>query len=149
MAVVVMTAHPLVRGGPSARSALCLCLERPRPDSTRPAKFFPARGPAALPQASRGGGRRGTLVRDRSGSRTRAGDDRESSMQSSVPVIDLTPWLSGGETDRAGVAAQVDAALQTVGFFLITGHGVPDELRARVRAQARAFFALPAEAKQR
>ncbi len=70
-------------------------------------------------------------------------------MQPSVPVIDLTPWLGGGETGRAGVAAQVDAALQGVGFFLITGHGVPDELRARVRAQARAFFALPCEAKQR
>src|SRR5215472_3498869 len=64
-------------------------------------------------------------------------------MQPSVPVIDLSPWLSGGQTERADVAAQVDAALQSVGFFLITGHGVPDELRARVRAQARAFFALP------
>src|SRR6266581_4498470 len=135
MAVVVMTAHPPVRGGPSARSALCPCLERPRPDSTRQPNFFC--------------GRRGTLVRDRGGSRTRAGDDRESSMQPSVPVIDLTPWLGGGETGRAGVAAQVDAALQGVGFCLITGHGVPDELRARVRAQARAFFALPCEAKQR
>ena len=43
----------------------------------------------------------------------------------------------------------MDAALQSVGFFLITGHGVPDELRARVRAEARAFFALPPETKQR
>src|ERR1022692_2229071 len=70
-------------------------------------------------------------------------------MQSSVPVIDLTPWFSGDETARAGVAARVDGALQSVGFFLITGHGVPGELRAQVRAQARAFFALPPEAKQR
>jgi len=69
-------------------------------------------------------------------------------MRSSVPVIDLTPWLSGDETARAGVAAQVDAALQSVGFFLIKGHGVPDELRTRVRTQARAFFALPGETKQ-
>ena len=70
-------------------------------------------------------------------------------MQSSVPVIDLTPWLSGDETARAGVAAKVDAALQSVGFFLITGQVVPDELRARVRAEARGFFALPRDAKQR
>ena len=70
-------------------------------------------------------------------------------MKSSVPVIDLTPWLGGDETARAAVAAEVDAALQSVGFFLITGHGVPDELRGRVRAQARAFFALPRQAKQR
>src|SRR5260370_40017652 len=70
-------------------------------------------------------------------------------MQSSVPLIDLTPWLSGDEAARAGVAAEVDAALRSVGFFLISGHGVPGDLRARVRAEARAFFALPREIKQR
>src|SRR6266702_8088078 len=70
-------------------------------------------------------------------------------MPSSVPVIDLTPWFSGDHTARAGVAAEVDAALRSIGFFLISGHGVPDELRERVRAQARAFFALPPGAKQR
>jgi isopenicillin N synthase-like dioxygenase len=70
-------------------------------------------------------------------------------MPSSVPVIDLRPWFGGDEAARAAVAAQVDGALQSVGFFLISGHGVADDLRARVRAQARAFFALPAEAKQR
>jgi len=70
-------------------------------------------------------------------------------MTSSVPVIDLTPWFSGGRPGRADVGAQVDAALQAHGFFLITGHGVPDEMRARVRAQARQFFALPPETKQR
>src|SRR6266436_6493289 len=68
-------------------------------------------------------------------------------MSSSVPVIDLRPWFGGDEAARAAVAAQVDAALQSVGFFLISGHGVADDLRAR--AQARAFFALPAGAKQR
>src|SRR6478672_13654567 len=71
----------------------------------------------------------------------------------SVPVIDLAPWFvpAGPDRDeaaRAAVAAEVDAALRSVGFFLITGHGVPDELRTRVRAQARAFFALPRKAKQ-
>ena len=65
-----------------------------------------------------------------------------------VPVIDLTPWHAGDETARAAVAAQVDAALRTTGFFLITGHGVPDGLRAQVRAQAREFFALPSEVKK-
>jgi isopenicillin N synthase-like dioxygenase len=70
-------------------------------------------------------------------------------MDSSVPVIDLTPWFNGAEPARRGVAAQVDAALQSVGFFLISGHRVPGELRAQVREQARTFFALPREAKQR
>ena len=70
-------------------------------------------------------------------------------MASSVPVIDLAPWFSGAAADRAAVAAEVDAALRSVGFFLITGHGVPDDLRTRVRAGARAFFALPPGVKQR
>jgi isopenicillin N synthase-like dioxygenase len=70
-------------------------------------------------------------------------------MASSVPVIDLAPWFSGDESEQAAVAAQVDAALREVGFFLISGHGVPDDLRAGVRAQARAFFALPGQAKRR
>ncbi len=70
-------------------------------------------------------------------------------MSSTVPVIDLAPWFSGDASARDAVAAEVDAALQSVGFFLITGHGVAEELRARVRAEARAFFALPREIKQR
>jgi isopenicillin N synthase-like dioxygenase len=70
-------------------------------------------------------------------------------MSSHVPVIDLAPWFSGDEQARAAVAAEVDAALRSVGFFLISGHGVADELRGRVRDQARAFFALPPEVKQR
>jgi len=70
-------------------------------------------------------------------------------MPSAVPVVDLAPWLAGDPAARAAVAAQVDEALQSCGFFLITGHGVPDGLRRQVRAAARAFFALPREAKQR
>ena len=70
-------------------------------------------------------------------------------MPSSVPVIDLTPWFSGDEAARAAVAAEVDGALRSVGFFLVTGHGVADEMRAQVRAEARKFFALPRDIKQR
>jgi isopenicillin N synthase-like dioxygenase len=70
-------------------------------------------------------------------------------MPASVPVVDLAPWFRAGEAGRAGVAAQVDAALRSVGFFLISGHGVPAALPAQVRAEARAFFALPPAVKQR
>ena len=70
-------------------------------------------------------------------------------MPSPVPVVDLVPWFGADECARAAVAAEVDAALQSVGFFLLTGHGVPALLQDRVRAEARAFFSLPAEAKQR
>jgi len=70
-------------------------------------------------------------------------------MPSSVPVIDLAPWRSGNEAARSAVAASVDEALQRIGFFLVTGHGVDSGLRAAVRAEARAFFGLPTETKQR
>lgn len=66
----------------------------------------------------------------------------------SVPVIDLTPWFDGDDEARAAVAAAVDEALQDVGFLLVTGHGVPTALRDAVREQARAFFALPDDAKR-
>jgi isopenicillin N synthase-like dioxygenase len=74
-------------------------------------------------------------------------------MPSSVPVLDLTPWYSGDTDDgpaaRAALVEQVDTALSSVGFLLVTGHGVPSTLRAAVRRAARAFFALPAEVKQK
>lgn len=61
----------------------------------------------------------------------------------SVPTIDLTPWFAGTAQGRASVAAQMDSALQAVGFFLVTGHGVSRADRAAVRTAARQFFALP------
>jgi isopenicillin N synthase-like dioxygenase len=66
----------------------------------------------------------------------------------SVPIIDLEPWLAGDPAGRARVAAAVDAALQAVGFLLVSGHGVPRGSRDDVRSAARRFFALPAEVKQ-
>jgi isopenicillin N synthase-like dioxygenase len=65
-----------------------------------------------------------------------------------VPIIDLEPWFYGEEDDRARVAAQVDEALQRVGFLLVTGHGVPRSARNDVRAAARRFFHLPSSVKE-
>ena len=64
-------------------------------------------------------------------------------MPSSVPLVDLGPWLEGTAEGRAAVAARIDEALQDSGFLLITGHGVPRELRTATRELARRFFALP------
>jgi isopenicillin N synthase-like dioxygenase len=62
----------------------------------------------------------------------------------SVPTVDLGPWRAG---DRDTTAAALDAALTQWGFFLLTGHGLPP-LADAVRAEARAFFALPETVKQ-
>ncbi|MDT7784604.1 MAG: hypothetical protein QOF58_3023 [Pseudonocardiales bacterium] len=63
-----------------------------------------------------------------------------------VPLVDLSGWFDG--TGRAEVAARIDAALRESGFLLVTGHGVPTELRRRTRELTRRFFALPTERKQ-
>jgi isopenicillin N synthase-like dioxygenase len=69
-------------------------------------------------------------------------------MNSSVPIIDIAPWFAGDEAARAEVAAQVDAALSSVGFMLVTGHGIPRSLAASVRSACRSFFALPGAVKR-
>lgn len=66
----------------------------------------------------------------------------------SLPVIDVAP-LVHGEGDCSQVAAAIDAACREVGFFYVGGHGVPDELQARLDDAARRLFALPVEAKAR
>lgn len=70
-------------------------------------------------------------------------------MTSSVPLVDLSPWFDGTDRDRAAVAARIDEALRESGFLLVSGHGVPDELRLGVRELARRFFALPEDTKAR
>lgn len=60
-----------------------------------------------------------------------------------VPVIDLAPYFEGTPEGRASVARQVDDACRSIGFLVITNHGVPVELIERVSAVSRTFFALP------
>jgi isopenicillin N synthase-like dioxygenase len=70
-------------------------------------------------------------------------------ISSSVPVIDLGPWLEGTADGRAQVASEVDAALREIGFLLIVNHGVEPALRDAVRESSRRFFELPLSVKQR
>ena len=60
-----------------------------------------------------------------------------------IPVLDLAA-LSADEA-----AGRIDAALQTAGFFAITGHGVPADVVARAFDAGHRFFALPEDAKAR
>jgi isopenicillin N synthase-like dioxygenase len=58
------------------------------------------------------------------------------SMITSLPVVDLR--------DHPGdLRSKLRKAAHEVGFFYLTGHGVPDALAARVLAEARRLFALP------
>ena len=64
-----------------------------------------------------------------------------------LPVIDLGSYRAGVPGAREAVAAELGAALETVGFFLLVDHGVPRELIARTFDEARRFHAQPAAAK--
>jgi isopenicillin N synthase-like dioxygenase len=58
-----------------------------------------------------------------------------------VPLIDLTGLRDGSSAEE--VAAQIDHACRTSGFFSVVGHGVDPALRDRLDGLAREFFALP------
>ncbi|WP_369137072.1 isopenicillin N synthase family dioxygenase [Modestobacter versicolor] len=60
-----------------------------------------------------------------------------------VPLVDLAPWYEGTPAGRRQVATEVDRALCEVGFLLVTGHPVGAQLRDRLRAGVRPFFARP------
>ena len=65
-----------------------------------------------------------------------------------VPVIDIAAFDGGDPAARAAVVEAVRDACTTLGFFQVTGHGVPDELVAGMLGANDDFFALPLHAKQ-
>jgi isopenicillin N synthase-like dioxygenase len=60
-----------------------------------------------------------------------------------IPLFDIGAWRAAGIQERAALAARLDRALQDSGFFLVSGHGIEDSLKERIREASRAFFALP------
>ncbi len=66
---------------------------------------------------------------------------------STVPMIDIGPFIAGTPTGRAAVVQQVGAACAEIGFFTIVGHGVPDDLLGQTADSARRFFDLPIDEK--
>jgi isopenicillin N synthase-like dioxygenase len=57
-----------------------------------------------------------------------------------IPVIDWSRFTSGD--DPAGVVADLGQACRETGFFVIKGHGIPDDMITNVFAMADKFFAL-------
>lgn len=68
--------------------------------------------------------------------------------QPAIPVIDLSPLLSGDGAGMQAVAAQIGRAARGIGFFAVTGHGIPAARLQDIFVAARALFALPIEAKE-
>jgi len=67
----------------------------------------------------------------------------------SVPVIDVSPYFTGTPAGKAAVAREIDRACRDIGFLVITGHGVSNELTQRVYEVSRAFFDLPLQEKMK
>ena len=63
-----------------------------------------------------------------------------------IPVIDLTPYFDG--SGKTAVAQQINRACLDIGFFTISGHGIPLEVVQRTNDAAREFFDLPLADKQ-
>ncbi|SDP04663.1 Isopenicillin N synthase [Streptomyces sp. cf386] len=61
-----------------------------------------------------------------------------------LPVIDISRF-SAPDADRDSFLAELRAAAHEVGFFYVTGHGVPVSLQDEILGAARTFFALPEE----
>ena len=66
---------------------------------------------------------------------------------SRVPVIDIGPYLAGEKGALEDTARQLGAASESLGFYFIGNHGVPQPLIDRVFAAAERFHSLPLERK--
>ncbi len=64
-----------------------------------------------------------------------------------IPVIDIGALADPSRESLELIGAQMREAAERIGFFYVSGHGVPLELIGEVDATARRFFASPLERK--
>lgn len=60
-----------------------------------------------------------------------------------VPVIDLSSYREGTPEGKARVADEVGRACRDIGFLVISGHGISEDLIGRTYDVSKQFFALP------
>jgi isopenicillin N synthase-like dioxygenase len=60
-----------------------------------------------------------------------------------IPIIDLTDFVAGRQGALERTAADIRHALTQIGFFVITGHDVPQRLIERTFAEAKRLHDLP------
>lgn len=64
-----------------------------------------------------------------------------------LPIVDIAPFLAGTEEDKLRVAKAFGNAFETVGFAVIVGHGVPEELLTDTYGTMTRFFDEPLDTK--
>ena len=68
-------------------------------------------------------------------------------IQTQIPVLDWSRFTSN--SDKSGFVADLSQACRDTGFFLITGHGIPQSMIEDTFAAADQFFALPVAEKSK
>ena len=62
-----------------------------------------------------------------------------------IPIIDMGRYLRGEAGADRQMAAELREVTETVGFFYLKNHPVPQQLIDRMFAESKRFFALPVE----
>ena len=63
----------------------------------------------------------------------------------SIPVVDLSDFLSGDESLKNDFVQALGKAYETVGFVAVKNHGIPDHLIGELYEYVQQFFSLPLE----
>lgn len=70
-------------------------------------------------------------------------------LEFSVPVVDIGPYVSGGDQDaRRATATALDAACRAVGFMQVIGHGIGREVTDALAVAMDSFFNQSIQAKR-
>ena len=64
-----------------------------------------------------------------------------STTDESIPILDLGPYLVGAPGADVRLAAELRRACEEIGFYFITGHGVPQSLIDAAFSEAARFHA--------
>jgi isopenicillin N synthase-like dioxygenase len=68
-------------------------------------------------------------------------------MAQDIPVIDLAPFRAGTAEGKRRVAEEIAHAWETLGFLVVSGHGIPSGQGQALHDSALDFFDLPLEEK--
>lgn len=70
-------------------------------------------------------------------------------MERVIPVVDLHQFVRGNDQDRKNFVQNLGTAFHEVGFVGVLNHDIPTDLVDGFYAEAKAFFSLPLEVKQK
>src|SRR3954451_10278427 len=74
---------------------------------------------------------------------------RRDAVDAEIPILDLAPYLLGQPGARERLGKQLCHALETIGFYFIKGHGVPQSLIDAAFAETERFHAQPLDRKMK